>query len=118
MAARDRIRVVNLEAKGEQEQVFVPKALAKIGDVVLELAVGKGELPFWHTNEEDEYVYCLRGTITYKLKEGTEELPQVVVKAGDFFTIPAGIAHMPVCSDDNLVLILEKENPWTTYDQQ
>ncbi len=66
--------MINVWQKAEQEKTFVPKALAKLGDVVPELAVGSGELPFWHTNDSDEYVYCLRGFIIYKLKEGDEEL--------------------------------------------
>jgi mannose-6-phosphate isomerase-like protein (cupin superfamily) len=118
VTVRDRIKVINVMEKAKSETEWVPKALAKLGDVVLELAVGNGELPFWHTNEADEYVYCLRGTIRYKLKEGEELLPEVDVNPGDFFVIPAGIAHMPVSSSDNLVLILERENPYTTYDPE
>jgi uncharacterized RmlC-like cupin family protein len=38
------------------------------------------------------------------------------VEAGELFVIPAGVAHKPVCSDDNVVLIMEKVNPYTTYD--
>jgi uncharacterized RmlC-like cupin family protein len=47
---------------------------------------------------------------------GDEQLPPVDVKAGEFFLIPAGVAHKPVCSDDNVVLIMEKVNPYTTFD--
>ena len=32
--------------------------------------------------------------------------------------VPAGVAHKPVCSDDNVVLITEKVNPYTTFDDE
>jgi len=109
-------RKIDVLEKAKSEGVFVPKSLGKVGDVTLELAVGKGELPFWHTNDEDEHVYCIRGSIHYQLKRGDDELPTVDVNSGEFFVIPAGVAHKPVCSDDNVVLIMERANPWTTYD--
>jgi quercetin dioxygenase-like cupin family protein len=109
---------INVLEKAQTEGVFVPKSVGKVGDVTLEIAVGKGELPFWHTNDEAEYVYCVRGTIHYQLKHGDDELPSVDVNAGELFTIPAGVAHKPVCSDDNVVLIMEKVNPWTTFDPE
>ncbi|HKA50799.1 MAG TPA: cupin domain-containing protein [Candidatus Dormibacteraeota bacterium] len=108
---------INVLAKAKSEKVFVPKSLGKVGDVTLELALGDGELPFWHTNDEDEHVYCVRGTIHYQLKKGEEELPSVDVNEGDLFVIPAGVAHKPVCSPDNVVLIMEKVNAWTTFDE-
>ncbi len=111
-----RIRKIDVLEKSKTEGVFVPKSLGRVGDVTLELAVGKGELPFWHTNDEDEHVYCIRGTIHYQLKQEDNDLPSVDVNAGEFFLIPAGVAHKPVCSDDNVVLIMEKVNPYTTYD--
>lgn len=112
-----RIKKVDVLEKAKSEEVFVPKSLGQVGDVTIELAVGKGELPFWHTNDEDEHVYCVRGAIHYQLKVDEEELPTVDVNAGEFFLIPAGVAHKPVCSDDNVVLIIEKVNPYTTYDE-
>ena len=112
-----QVRKINVLEKAKSEAVFVPKSLGKVGEVTLELAVGKGELPFWHTNDEDEHVYCVQGTIHYKLKYGDQELTPVDVNAGELFVLPAGVAHMPVCSDDNVVLIMEKVNPYTTYDQ-
>jgi quercetin dioxygenase-like cupin family protein len=115
-AVMPEIKKVNVLEKAKSEAVFVPKSLGKVGDVTLELAVGQGELPFWHTNDEDEHVYCIRGTIHYQLKHGEQELPSIDVNAGELFVIPAGVAHKPVCSDDNVVLIMEKVNPWTTYD--
>jgi quercetin dioxygenase-like cupin family protein len=111
-----RVKKIDVLEKAGTEQVFVPKSLGRVGDVTLELAVGQGELPFWHTNDEDEHVYCVRGTIHYQLKIGDEQLPPVDVQAGEFFLIPAGVAHKPVCSDDNVVLIMEKVNPYTTFD--
>jgi quercetin dioxygenase-like cupin family protein len=110
-------RKVDVLEKAKSEKVFVPKSLGRVGDVTLELAVGSGELPFWHTNDEDEHVYCIRGTIHYQLKRGAQELPTVDVGPGELFVIPAGIAHKPVCSGDNVVLIMEKVNPWTTFDE-
>lgn len=113
-----RIKKINVLEKANSEEVFVPKSLGEVGDVTLELAVGSGELPFWHTNDEDEHVYCIRGTIHYQLKVGDEELPSVDVNEGEFFLIPAGVAHKPVCSEDNVVLIMEKVNPYTTFDEE
>jgi quercetin dioxygenase-like cupin family protein len=110
------LKKLNVLEKAKSEQVFVPKSLGKVGDVTLEIAVGNGELPFWHTNDEDEHVYCVRGTIHYQLKRGDTDLPSMDVNSGELFVIPAGVAHKPVCSDDNVVLIMEKVNPWTTYD--
>jgi hypothetical protein len=40
----------------------------------------------------------------------------VDVNAGELFVIPAGVAHKPMCTNDNVVLIMEKVNPWTTFD--
>jgi quercetin dioxygenase-like cupin family protein len=110
------VKKIDVLEKAKSEGVFVPKSVGKVGDVTLEIAVGKGELPFWHTNDEDEHVYCVRGNIQYQLKYGEQELEPVSVSAGELFVIPAGVAHKPVCSDDNVVLIMEKVNPWTTYD--
>jgi quercetin dioxygenase-like cupin family protein len=44
-------------------------------------------------------------------------LPPVDVNKGEFLLIPAGVAHKPVCSEDTVVLIMEKVNPYTTYDE-
>ena len=115
-AAATALKKIDVLDKATSEAVFVPKSLGKVGDVTLELAVGKGELPFWHTNDEDEHVYCIRGTIHYQLKHGDMELPSMDVNSGEFLLIPAGVAHKPVCSDDNVVLIMERVNPYTTYD--
>jgi quercetin dioxygenase-like cupin family protein len=114
--AASRVKKTNVLEKAKSEQVFVPKSLGQVGDVTVELAVGNGELPFWHTNDEDEHVYCIQGTIHYQLKVDDEALPTVDVNAGEFFLIPAGVAHKPVCSEDNVVLIIEKVNPYTTFD--
>lgn len=111
------LRKVDVLEKAKQEKVFVPKSLGRVGDVTLELAVGSGELPFWHTNDEDEHVYCVQGTMRYQLKMGDEELPAVDVGPGELFVIPAGVAHKPVCTDGVVVLIMERVNAWTTYDE-
>jgi mannose-6-phosphate isomerase-like protein (cupin superfamily) len=108
---------INVLERAGSEKVFVPRSLGRVGDVTLELALGDGELPFWHTNDEDELVYCVRGTTHYQLKKGDEELPPVDVKEGDLFVIPAGVAHKPVSSPDNVVLIMERINAWTTFDE-
>ena len=113
-----RVKKVNVLEKAKSEEVFVPKSLGQVGDVTIELAVGKGELPFWHTNDEDEYVYCVRGTIHYQLQIDEKDISPVDVNAGEFFVIPAGVAHKPVCSDDNVVLITERANPYTTFDEE
>ena len=112
-----RVKKVNVLERAKTEETFVPKSLGQVGDVTVELAVGQGELPFWHTNDEDEHVYCVQGTIHYQLKIDDKELPSVDVGAGEFFLIPAGVAHKPVCSKDNVVLIIEKVNPYTTFDE-
>jgi len=111
------LRKVDVLEKAKSEKVFVPKSLGRVGDVTLELALGDGELPFWHTNDEDEHVYCIRGTMTYQLKKGDEELPSVDVCPGELFVIPAGVAHKPVCTPDVVVLIMERVNAWTTFDE-
>ena len=112
-----RIKKIDVLEKAKSEQVFTPKSLGQVGDTTLELAVGKGELPFWHTNDEDEHVYCVSGTIHYQLRVDERELSPVDVNPGELFVIPAGVAHRPVCSEGNVVLIMEKVNPYTTYDE-
>jgi quercetin dioxygenase-like cupin family protein len=106
------ITKVDLLATAQTEALFV---VGKAGDVVLAINSVVGGMPTswdWSTDDEVEYHYCVRGTLHWQFKHGDQELPAIDVNAGEILTIPAGVAAKGSCSDDTVVLIMERTKSW------
>lgn len=86
--------------------------VGRIGDVVLSINVGHGEFEGDVDENDVVYQYCVRGTIQLQFKYGDQELPAMDVQAGEILTIPAGIALKGRCTDDAVVLVIERRKPW------
>ena len=86
--------------------------VGSVGDVVLAINAVKGEFDWTEPDDEVEYHHCVRGTTHYQFKYGDQELPPIDLNAGEILTIPAGVAIKGICSDDVVVLVMERIKPW------
>ncbi len=86
--------------------------VGRIGDVVLSINAGNGEFEGDVDENDVHYHYCARGTIQCQFKYGDQELPDMEVQPGDILTVPAGVALRGRCTDDAVVLVIERRKPW------
>ncbi len=88
----------------EVQEPWSPIDIAKCNDQVMRLAKFHGEY-HWHTHEYDELFYVYGGEITIQLREATD----MILRAGEIGTIPAGVEHCPKSDGDSYVLMFEPE---------
>ncbi len=86
--------------------------VGRVDNVVLAINVVKGGWDWTPPADGVEYHHCVRGTSHYQFKYGDQELPPIDLNAGEILTIPAGVACKGACSDDTVVLVMERVKPW------
>ena len=87
-------------------------AVGIVDNVVLAINAVKGGWDWTPSNDGIEYHHCVRGTAHYQFKFGDQELPPIDLNAGEILTIPIGVACKGTCSDDTVVLVMERVKPW------
>ncbi len=108
-----RPKLIHVEAK---EKVYFPggayhrTVVSREGegmDISVNLArIEPGQTHEFHSHEQDEVVYILRGSGKYLLEDG-----EIRYKAGDFCFMPKGAIHKNVVLSDDGVDILSIFNP-------
>ncbi|WP_297844619.1 cupin domain-containing protein [Pseudomonas sp.] len=79
-----------------------PKVVGRVNDQYIKVAKLKGEL-MWHAHDdEDETFMVIYGTLKIQLPDA-----EVVINAGEFFTVPRGVRHNPVAEEECGVMLIE-----------
>ncbi|MGV8918905.1 MAG: cupin domain-containing protein [Pseudomonas sp.] len=90
-----------------------PKVVGRVNDQYLKVAKLKGEL-LWHDHtNEDETFLVIYGTLKIQLPER-----EVVIGAGEFFTVPKGVRHNPVAEQECGILLIETVTTLHTGNEQ
>ena len=90
-----------------------PKVVGRVNDQYLKVAKVKGEL-LWHDHaNEDETFLVIYGTLKIQLPER-----EVVIRAGEFFTVPKGVRHNPVAEEECGILLIETVTTLHTGSEQ
>ena len=99
----------------ELEQVtdyWTPRVVGEVNDQYVKVAKLKGEL-VWHAHEkEDELFLIVYGTLVIQL-EGRDD---VILNAGEFFTVPMGVRHNPVAAEEVGIVLIETKTTLHTGD--
>ena len=91
-----------LEAFEQVSDYWSPKVIGRVNDQYLKVAKLKGEF-VWHAHdEEDELFHVVKGRLVIQFEDG-----EVVLNAGDIFTVPKGVRHNPVAEEECWILLIE-----------
>jgi mannose-6-phosphate isomerase-like protein (cupin superfamily) len=104
------IEVIDLSAKfGLFSEHWRPRIVGELNDGYIKLARLKGEF-VWHRHErEDEMFLVIQGSLVIKLR-GRD----VTINPGQFVIIPKGVDHLPIASEEVLVMLLEPKSTVNT----
>ncbi|HEV2638475.1 MAG TPA: cupin domain-containing protein [Actinocrinis sp.] len=107
---------VNLtDALARIEEIYDPRIVNRVNDYDVKIARTLGE-HVWHTHEDtDEFFLVLDGRFDVSLRgeDGTERT--VVLRQGDTFVVPRGVAHKP-SSPGGSILMFEPRGTVNTGD--
>ncbi|MEW1586190.1 cupin domain-containing protein [Micromonospora vinacea] len=111
------LTAVNLsEALASFDDIYSPRIVTRINDYDVRIAHTRGE-HIWHVHEDtDEFFLVLDGRfdVAYRDADGREHA--VVLRQGDVFVVPRGIAHKP-SSPGGSILMFEPTGTSTTGDR-
>lgn len=80
---------------------WTPKIVAELNDNHILIAKVQGEF-VWHSHEEDECFFVIKGKLQIKLRDG-----DVWLEPGDLFVVPKGIEHCPVAAEEVQIMLIE-----------
>ena len=110
------IEPVNLtDALAQIEEIYDPRIVTQVNDYDVKIARTLGE-HVWHTHEDtDEFFLVLDGEFHVSLRgEGGAERT-VVLRQGDTFVVPKGVAHKP-SSPGGSIMMFEPRGTVNTGD--
>lgn len=89
-----------------------PRVVGQVNDQYVKVAKLLGEF-VWHAHEhEDELFFVVYGTLRIQL-EGRDE---VVLRPGEFFTVPRGVRHNPIAEQEVGIMLIESVSTLHTGD--
>lgn len=96
------MEVINLKDKFSKfNDQWSPKIVGELNGQYVKLAKLQGEF-VWHSHEnEDELFMVFQGILTMHFRDKS-----VIVKPGEFLTVPRGVEHYPVVEGDEVHLLL------------
>jgi mannose-6-phosphate isomerase-like protein (cupin superfamily) len=94
---------VNVASRFEEvTELWSPKVIGRVNDQYVKIARLQGEF-VWHAHEdEDELFLVIRGSLRIQLEDG-----DVTVGEGEFVTVPSGVRHNPVATEECWVMLIE-----------
>lgn len=95
------------------EETWAPRIVGRINDYDVKIAKASGTFTTHSHPETDEYFHCLAGELTLELPD---EGRVVVLKAGDVYTVPAGVVHTPSATPGTRLLFFEPRGTENTGD--
>ena len=91
---------------------WTPRVVGEVNDQYVKVAKLKGEF-VWHAHEnEDELFLIVYGTLVIQLEDSED----VVLNAGEFFTVPRGVRHNPVAAEEVGIVLIETKTTLHTGD--
>lgn len=81
-----------------------PRIVARVNDYDVKIAKVEGDYHEHAHPETDEYFHVLAGELTLALPD---EERQVVLTAGEVFTVPRGVRHRPSAAPGTRILMFE-----------
>lgn len=95
-------RVSAAEEFAAIDAFWSPRVVGELNGQLVKLVRLKGEFE-WHRHaDEDEMFWVLSGRLTIKLRD-----QDIEIGANEFFIIPRGVEHKPVCQDECRVMLFE-----------
>jgi len=89
-----------------------PQVVAEANGQLAKVAKIKGEF-VWHDHaNEDEIFLVLKGSVTVQYRDRED----MTLNAGDIHTIPRGVEHCPLASEDCMLLLFEPAETTHTGD--
>ena|SRR5258708_38728033 len=104
----EKVRLNDKFAKFNEH--WTPKIVGELNENNILLAKVKGEF-VWHTHEEDEMFYVVKGKLLIKLQDR-----EVWLEPGELFVVPRGIEHCPVAEDEVQIMMVEPKTTKHTGD--
>lgn len=93
-------------------EYWSPKVIGQVNDQLLKVAKLKGEL-VWHAHDdEDELFHIVKGELRIEFEDGAIDL-----REGDVLTIPKGVRHNPIATEECWVLLIEPASTKHTGDE-
>jgi mannose-6-phosphate isomerase-like protein (cupin superfamily) len=81
-----------------------PRVVAELDDSYVKVASVQGTLA-WHRHEnEDEFFYVLKGSLTIEMEDR-----RVVLGEGDAFIVPRGVLHNPIAEHECHLMLIERK---------
>ncbi len=105
--------MTNFAAELEQiTDYWSPRVVGEVNDQYVKVAKLMGEF-VWHAHEnEDELFLIVYGTLRIQL----EDRDEVVLRPGEFFTVPKGVRHNPVADEEVGIVLIETKSTLHTGD--
>ncbi len=95
-------KVSAAEEFGAIEAFWTPRVAGELNGQLVKFVRLKGEFE-WHAHaNEDEMFWVLEGLLTIKLRD-----KDIHIGPSEFFIIPRGVEHKPVCQDECRVMLFE-----------
>lgn len=83
-------------------EYWSPRVVGELNGQMVKFARLKGQFD-WHRHAaEDEMFWVLEGSLTIRLRDR-----DVVLGPGEFFIVPRGVEHMPVCPEECRIMLFE-----------
>jgi mannose-6-phosphate isomerase-like protein (cupin superfamily) len=79
-----------------------PRQVAELNGQLVKFVRLKGQFEWHKHTDEDEMFWVLEGRLTIRLRDR-----DIVLGPSEFFIIPRGVEHMPVCEDECRVMLFE-----------
>jgi mannose-6-phosphate isomerase-like protein (cupin superfamily) len=107
---RPDLRNVDAVLAGLTEH-WSPRTVAVVNDYDVRVVKVEGEFTRHSHPETDEFFLVLSGRLTIRMDDG-----EVVLKRGDTFVVPRGVAHQPCADAETTVLLFEPSDTVNTGD--
>lgn len=103
---------INLQEKlSKFSEHWSPKIIAGMNDYHFKVAKLQGEF-VWHDHPEtDEVFIVLKGELEIQFRDGA-----VLLKEGELFVVPKGVAHKPAAAHECHILLIEPAGTVNTGD--
>jgi mannose-6-phosphate isomerase-like protein (cupin superfamily) len=79
-----------------------PRQVGELNGQLVKFVRLKGQFEWHKHTDEDEMFWVMEGRLTIRLRDG-----DIVLGPNEFFIIPRGVEHMPVCEDECRVMLFE-----------
>lgn len=107
-----KFEAINFNEKlSKFSEQWKPKIIAQMNDYHFKVAKLQGEF-VWHKHDDtDEVFIVLDGEMSIAFRDGS-----VLLKSGEMFVVPKGMAHKPNAEDECKVMLVEPAGTINTGD--